>query len=39
MYMSAGGSFEEAVAGGRVNEHAFLKEEQFINLENNLINE
>lgn len=39
MYMCAGGSFEEAEAGGSVSEHAFLKEEQFINLENNLINE
>lgn len=37
--MCPGGSFEEAETGGRVNEHAFLKEEQFINLENNLINE
>lgn len=39
MYMCPGGSFEEAEAGGSVSEHAFLKEAQFINLENNLINE
>lgn len=39
MYICPGGSFEEAEAGGSVCEHAFLKEEQFINIENNLINE